>query len=310
MRPIAITAFILGVLALPLAGTAAVFNPAQVAADATWVVHVDVDALRASTFFQKAYAKAIESDRRVREGLDRVRKDLGLDVEKDLHGVTVYGRRLRSNEGVLLFNAAIDAKDLAAKAKYLPDYTSIAHGKHEIHRWTDAKGKSGEHAVHAVFYASDLVVFAVQAEELKTALDVLDGASPGLAKTSPLAVASPLGTGFTLRAAALAEAELPFKSPLVTQSESLRVSAGEHEGEVFFEASLGMRTAETAAQVKAIVDGLRAMVELQQGQDAMAIELIRAMQIIQQDKMVHVKFRAPAAALWAMFERQWDRRKR
>ncbi len=307
MRCAAVTAALLLGLAATL--SAAPVDFAQVAADAGWLAHLDVDGLRQATLFQKAYQRLVEDQPNVAKQLDALHALLAMDVRRDLHGMTLYGKRLGAAEGVLLVHADLDPKALAAKAQWLPEHKIIAYGAYELHTWADTDRKGPRRLLAGAFHRSTLVVFAPGVEELKAALDVLDGRSPRLAGDSPLAVAVPPNTALLARAIRLADAELPFKSPLVTQSETISIALGEHEGTWFGEARLTLKSAQTAEQIRAILEALRAMGELQADDDTEVKTLLRRFRVQPDDRTVIVEFRAPVEAVWSLVEREWNKNK-
>ena len=54
--------------------------------------------------------------------LDKLREKIGLDVCKDLHGVTAYGMEPGKHTGVLIVHAKVDQKLLLQKAEKAPDH--------------------------------------------------------------------------------------------------------------------------------------------------------------------------------------------
>jgi hypothetical protein len=296
------------VLILARAACAAPLDLKQVPADAAWVAHLDVDAMRTSTVLQRAYRKYIQPQKKAQRQLDNLRDRTGMDPRKDLHGLTAYGKRIGRNEGVLIVQAEVNQKLLLALVKLTPDHRSVGYGPYEIHTWTDAKGKKDQRTVSGAFYKPMVIVLAPSADEVKAALDVLDGKSPSLAgKPSPLAAPVPAGTAVMARAVGLAHAELPFKSPLVTQSETFSLVVGEHQAECFAEAKLATRSPELAAQVKAIAEGARAMAELQRSGEPATVNLIRRLQVKVTGKTVSVEFHAPADEVWTEVDKNWKR---
>ena len=83
----------------------------QVAGDAKWVGHVDVDAMRESKVVQNAYHRAQEKHPHMAMGFEFGSKMLGMDVRSDLHGITVYGKEVGKETGVMLVNAKVDREN-------------------------------------------------------------------------------------------------------------------------------------------------------------------------------------------------------
>ena len=96
MRLLKIASGLALVLGLAAAANAAPLDPKQVPAEAKWLMHVDVDAMRQATVVQKAWKKGLEMHKEAQQHLDKLKTAIGMDICKDLHGVTAYGRRSAS----------------------------------------------------------------------------------------------------------------------------------------------------------------------------------------------------------------------
>jgi hypothetical protein len=300
------------VLALGMAATAAAgpVDFKQVSAAAKWVVHFDVDAMRQSTLVQRTYEKCVGSfpnaEARLRETTDLV-EHLGIDLSRDLHGLTAYGMKVGELDGVFLVDANVDQKMLLEKADQAPDHKVTSHGAYQIHSWIDAQGKKHEHPMAGAFYKSSVLVFAPTAEQVAAALDVLDGKSPALAAApSPLAAAAPAGTMLLIRAIGLADAKLPWKSPLVTKSETLAIAIGEQDSKTLAEAALATKSPQTAEQVKSIIDGARSMAELQHGDDPDAVKVMKMFKVSMAGKAVKIEFSGPVDEVWGAMDKAID----
>ena len=271
----------------------------QVAADAKWLVHVDVDAMRTSVVVQKAYQKCMEMHKEAAEHLDKIHAMLGFDPRKDLHAVTAYGKDLDKNHGVLIVHADVDQKLLLEKAQKAPDHKVAKYGAYEIHSWTHKHGKASQ-AAFGSFFKSDVLVFAGSLEAIQAALDVLDGKSPGITdEKSPLAGHLSPGAIVIVRASAISP---EIKCPILKDADAFRVSLGENNGESFYRARLTMKTAEAAEQVKAVVEGFKAMVGLSHGSDALAMKLVGAIKVTTKESAVRVAWNAPADEVWTAIE--------
>lgn len=263
----------------------------QVSADAKWLAHIDFDAARTSKLAQKVYEaltsgdaarpltphEALLSRRSAEQTLEQIRRVFGIDLAKDLHGITFYGTRLVPESGVVIVRAELDRERLLGHVNRAPGHRTNSYGKHTLHSWTQAKGKEDEHTVTGCFHRPTVVVLGRDSEEIQAALDVLDGKSADLAGSdSALDADVPAGTMFEARVIELAAAKLPFKSPIVHQTEFLAIVLGEHNGEVFAQAKLVAKSAELAEQVRVAMEGLRALAELQGRANANALKILRA----------------------------------
>lgn len=280
---------------------------AHVGAEAGWLVHLDVDALRNASLFEKAFQRFLAERPQLEKQLDALSALLDLDVRRDLYGITAYGKRLAEHEGVVLVHARFKPEALQAKANWLPEHQTFRHGRFEIHTWMDAKGKPDQRRVAAAFFRDELLVFSPRVEDLKAGLDVLAGAAAGLPKDSPLAAPVPEGAALVARAIRLSSAPVSFKSPLVTQSEAFSLVMGESGGQVFAEAQLRMKSPDAAALVKEIVEGICAMAVLQWSDDPALAGLLRRFEVRQVQTQATAAFRAPADEVWREVDRQWSR---
>ena len=119
----------------------------QVPADAQWLVHVNVDAMRASTLVQKAWPKCMEMHKAAEQRLQSLRDKFGINVCKDLHGLTAYARELGKHTGVLIVHAKFDLKLAEATAAKTTDHKIVKFDAYELHSWTEKhhgqRGRSG-----------------------------------------------------------------------------------------------------------------------------------------------------------------------
>ena len=281
-------------------------NPKQVSADAKWLAHVDVDAMRASSVAQKAHQQCLKQCEDTEQHLAKFRKEWGMDPTKDLHGITFYGKQLKEHTGVVIVQANVDQDHLLAKVKDAPGHRAVTYGSHTLHAWTHRKGKKHEHTVVGCFHEPRVIVFGRTIVEVSAALDVLDGKASSLAGSNLIAEI-PDGTILLAGATGLDGAELPCKSPLVKQCEMLRMVLGEHGGESFVMAKLITKSDEVADQIKAIIEGVRAMASLQHGSDADAMKIVKALKVAVADKAVAVELRVSADEVWTHLRKVRDR---
>jgi hypothetical protein len=274
----------------------------NVPADAKWLVHVDVDAIRASTVAKQVWHKGLEMHKDAEKHLAQLHDRLGLDIRHDLHGVTLYGKKFVEHTGVAIVNAKMDQKLLLDKAAKAPDHKVTKFGSYDLHSWT-AKHHGHTRTVWGAFYKPDWLVFASSEGELKAALERLDGNGPELDKHSPLAGRVRPGATFLARAVGLAESDLPTRCVVAKQVESARVSMGEHEGESFFYAKIVFNSAETADQVRAVVEGFKALAGLHTGDDPQAKKLVDALHVTLRDRTLRLHWTAAAGDVWQQIEK-------
>ncbi|MEI8375081.1 MAG: hypothetical protein WCJ35_19845 [Planctomycetota bacterium] len=285
---------------LAAVGQAAPFDSKNVAADAKWVVHVDVDAVHDSLVVKKAFETCPLLKNDSGKHFDKIIEKFGVDPRKDLHGMTLYGRDTDKTHGVAIVFAKVNQKLLLEKAAHATDHKVAKHGEIDIHSWTQKCGPK-THTAAGAFYKPDVLVFAASVEGVAAAIDVLDGKSPGITDLK-----SPLGghvySGSILLARAIA-IRPETRCPVLKQAESFRVALGEHDGQSFYRAKLVMKSREAASQVKAINDGFQAMVSLKFSGDADVMKLIDGLQATVKGSTVRIRWDASADDVWTVAEK-------
>lgn len=260
-----------------------------------------MDALRASTVMQKAYQKCLDMHKDAEKKMDMVREMVGMDPRKDLHGVTAYGKDTNKEHGVLIVHADVNQKLLRERAAKAPDHRTTAYGSYELHSWTHKCWKKESRTVVGAFYRPNVMVFAGCGDAVKAALDVLDGKRPGITgRESPLAGRTLPGSILVGRASAI---DPRTQCPVLKQAESFRIALGESKGESFYRARLVMKSTEAVEQVKAIVEGFRALVSLQHGSDAQTMKLVNGLKVGSEGKKLNVRWSAAAGDVWAVAEK-------
>src|SRR5208283_2434536 len=125
---------------LAAVGQAAPLDSKNVSADAKWVVHVDVDAVRDSQVVQKAF-DTCPMLKDSGKHFEILREKIGLDLRTDLHGITLYGRDTEKTHGVAIVFATVNQKLLLEKAEKATDHKVTKHGSIDIHSWTQKGGR-------------------------------------------------------------------------------------------------------------------------------------------------------------------------
>jgi hypothetical protein len=202
---------------------------------------------------------------------------------------------------VAIIHAKVDQKLLLDMVKANPGYKVSAYGKHELHAWL----KDGTKPQNAAFFKPDMIVFGATADELKAALDVLDGTKPGVSgEGDPM----PPGLILVAKARDLSEANLHPESPLSKQIDSAVLMVGENQGELFVHASLNVKDAEIAKHIKAVADGVLSFATLAKIDDADAMKLIGAVKVTQADKSITVEGKTSVDLLWALLQKEIDKK--
>jgi hypothetical protein len=232
--------------------------------------------------------------------VDKLRVATGTDPLSALRGVTVFNTSFEANTGVIVVHAKVNKQRLIRLVESFPGHSTAAHGHYEVHSWTDAK--SGSRAAGAV-RGDDTVVVSQSESAVGAELDLLDGkgetlASMKSAATAPFKLAGPWQAGTTVVAAAagLASAKGPaIHSPILRQCDELSIAAGDHDGRAFVHARLLTQSPDVAAQVRSLVDGLKALGQLQSAQDPIVAKALAPMKVAADGSAVRIDWEAPSA---------------
>jgi hypothetical protein len=244
---------------------AAALDPSTVAADAKWIVHVDFDAMRESKVGQHAHGEILKHDL-AKTVLAMIKDSTGADLEKDLHGATVYGNGFKPHAGVLIVYADAEREKLVNLMKTRPDFKTSKEGDLELYSWTEAHSDR-HHEVVVAFPKKGTGVFAGSTDQVKAAIEVLNGKN-GLSSSSPLVGDSPKGTILKLSVVGINEAELPAKIDVLKKISRVSIVAGESDGTDFDHIRVVTTDADTAKEFKSIVEGFKAMADLHLSKEA------------------------------------------
>lgn len=274
-------------------------NLKQVSADAGWLGHVDFDALRNSTVVSKMVQRHLERHKETEAHLKLLEGLTELNLMTDLHGMTFYGKQLGKHSGVVIFHAKLNKALLQPWADRAPHREVSSYGPHSIQSWAH-KDHGHSHTVSLAWYGDNRIVLASGVDDLKAAIDVLDGKSASLGPDAPLAGNVPPGTTILFRARGISNIEC--KEPLVKQIDSFRWVAGEHNGESFSRWRLETNDAETAGSLKEVTEGLRALLALHYRNNETGKKLVNATRIKLDEKTLTVLWSAPADDVWTITE--------
>jgi hypothetical protein len=294
--PLAVAAFCLAVPA-----QAAPPNLKLIAADAKWAVHLDIEALLDSTLAEKAIDRWMEEENG-EFALKHVKRMFGVDLREDLKSITVYNTGFEEHEAVLLVNAAFDREKLTELAEDLPDHEVEEIGSTEVHTWTDKE--HGDRTVAGAFGGDDLLVIASSTKLMKEALAVIEGDEENLeGQSSSLTRELPEGAIFAAAVAGLSTADIPDKHKLPEGLDEVALAVGENAENTFVAGRIAAKNEETAANIKDLIEGARALVLLVHEVDDDAKEHFRDATIEQAGGVVEFEIRLPSDELWEAMQK-------
>ena len=178
-------------LTVLLAGTTAAqagnFRKDQVPATAKWVMHADCDAVKGTQM--GAYLLEKMQSEKANNKLAAVQAMFNFDPRKDLNGLTVFGEKQGRQDGVALVYGNFDEQRLVTLLKANDTYQAEAFGSRTIHSWVDPQSEgddAGGPRVYGCVAGKGLVVIGGSIDNVKAALDVVDGRKPSMKESSAL----------------------------------------------------------------------------------------------------------------------------
>ncbi len=271
---------------------AAPLDPSTISADAKWFVHVDVDAVHQSKVVQHIHEEVMKHDQ-AKKMLDKVKEMTGMDPEKDLHGVTVYGTKFEPHSGVLIVYAHADHKKIVALIERHDDVSTKKDGDVEMYRWTERHGGHG-HEVFVAFPKEGVAVAAGSEDELKSALAVLGGKN-GLSNGAALLGDDPKGSSVRIGISSLADVKVPKQAEVVKKITAIHIAMGENDGQDFDHIHVGTADEETAKQFKAIVEGFKAMAGMHVSDKPDLKKMIDGLKVNSSDKTLAIDWSGSSA---------------
>jgi len=227
---------------------AAEFDPARVAADAKWWLHLDAEAARDSEI-GAAVAERIEDEHGAK--LRALERMFSLHLVDDLAGVTLSGNGEESEDLVWL-EADFDRAHLEDIVAAADDYENDTVAGRTVHSWVDK-----EKPQNAVFLRGDLLVFSHSRERLVDALGAERDEDPVEAPEVEE------GTILLMGSARLGEMELEGEeSKLLGRFESLDLALFENDERVHARIEAAPDRALTAELAAKVLEGIIALGQL------------------------------------------------
>jgi len=288
------------------AGFAAPMERKDVTTDPALLAHVDVDALK-----NTSVGKAILADPDVQTKLDGVEAAFNFDLRKDLHGFTIYTTTEHSQAPALIVYADFDPDRLVKLAKTFPGYEAETNGGRVLHSWNnDKKNDDDSPRIHAAI-AGHRVVFGKSKDALTHALDVIEGKADSL-KDAKLLLPKKDGDLVVIEGC-LHKFDVGDNNPasaVFQQSKTVRFQLAESGEKVGAKVSFQAKDEDAATQVAAMVNGLLALVKIQQDKgDPNLIKLANAIEVKQDGATVTLGLSEPSAELIQMIKKGAEEKK-
>lgn len=225
-----------------------------------WLVHFDIDGIRdskvAATLFSEVWVNHPE-----RPKIESIAGLAGVNLTKDLHGVTFVGTAFDSKSGAVIVHCDMNPALLVALISGEKTYQKVDRQSVVLHQWIDHSDSS---QVTGCFLDQTHLVLGKDVETVEAIIDRYRQKS----SQPPVGFyATRSGTYLQIHANTFQKLPVPFMSPLVRRSRRLTAMLGEHSGQVFVQASFEVEGAEIALDLRDAIAGLVAIGKLHYADD-------------------------------------------
>ncbi len=292
----------LGVLFASTAARADVFDPKQVPADAKWMIHIDVDALRNSPAWEILNAKIKQSP--ANDQIGQIELLSGMRFPEDLHDATAYGLTFTPTDAVVLVHAKVERLQIEQLLAQAPGYDSEKYNDHDLDTWTDDKGEQ----LYGAFVNDTLIAIGHDKDSIKKALDVLDGKGNPAKTGDAVAPAVKPGVAIVVACTDLANLKGKAQSPVFTFLQSGWITLTPGEKAIAVDAQSIAKTPQDAEKSKQALVGIKAFVDLAAAKDnpdhkaKIASKALNDLNVTVQDKTIIGQMNVPYDVLRELLE--------
>ncbi len=281
------TLFSIVALALSLATSqAAKIDKANISKDTKFVVHLDLDAFRASKIGITLLEKIREDEGRKK--LDALVEIIGFDPLTAIHGATMFGTG-EEDDGIIVMKHKADNAKLLAFMKLDEHYRKTEHGKHEIHGAGDrGDGKRG----YVSFVNATTAVLAANRELAAEGIDLVNGKGAAKQIPSSLVSAGKKATNAFITAFANIES---LKGQIDDENfrqmvKQAALVMGESDGKLILSLAVDTYDADTAEQLEAMVNGLIGFARLGQEENPEIKDILKGLKVTRDKVTVSIHF--------------------
>lgn len=270
-------------------------DKSAVPADAKWVLHLDMEAFRATK--TGAYVTENILEKKLAAAKEKIKTNLSLSF-LNTSGITIYGRRFNQpgeREGILLIKTTADLKKdldalmgLAALSNDGKKITRVQENPFVLYNLDDR--------AYVALDVGGTAVLAKTKAEVESACDVLLKKEENLSANASFSrIATGDGAFFFLGAVqGLTDAPVPPNAQVLKETDGGRLILGEKEDKVFADLLLQGKTAEAAMKIQQIFQGLVALGSLNTEKKDLN-DLANAAKVTADGQEVRVKLEFPVS---------------
>lgn len=286
--------------ALAASVAAGPLQPRDIAAEAKWVAHLDIERFKETDLGRLIGAGLL--DKQLAKPVADLKRELNFDLDwRRIRSLTVYGTNMKKKpdaNAVLIIRSDLDIKDAVEDAIEKLALAGVQESKrlrriegtdHDLY----ALGDKG----FAALLADNTVVAGREREQVEAAVKVLRGDSVNLASTRKLAD-FPAGKAdflfFGVLEAPANEMTLPPQAAALKTITGGRLGLSEESSNLAASLALKARSTESATQLQQSVQGLMALVALSKPDDERVQELVRSARVHSNESVVTVGLHYPS----------------
>ncbi|OGV69506.1 MAG: hypothetical protein A2283_09545 [Lentisphaerae bacterium RIFOXYA12_FULL_48_11] len=274
-------------------------NKSEISSTAKWAIHLDAEKFLASKIGRMFIDESANAD--LKKGLDVLRATIHFDPLKDVKSVTLYGDSYKKDGGVAVLKVRPNAEAANAVEKIIilsKTHEQISFGSRVIHKWIDEKKQKPS---VLCFYSPEVTVAGGDVNQVKVAIDLLDGKKDGGKDNT--GVMMPDADGFIVACARKDEGkEGPANATVLKNAEWLTVFVRNTGENVDIEAKLGANSEENAKQIEQMVRGIAAFLALSAEQNEAAADIGKALSVNIDKCTVGVNFTYGAEQLYKLIK--------
>ena len=282
------TLFSMVALAMSVAAVqAAKIDKANISNDAKFVVHLDLDAFRAS----KIGITLLEKIRKDEGGekLNALAELIGFDPLSAIHGATMFGNGEEDN-GILVVKHKADNTKLLAFMKLDEHYRKTEHGKHEIHGAGDrGDGKRG----YVSFVNATTAVLAASRELAAEGIDLVNGKGAAVKQipTSLVSADKKAKNAFLVAYANVEDLKEHIDNETVNQmAKRVAFVMGESDEKFILSISVDALDADAAENMENMVNGLIGFARLSQDENPEVKDILKGLKVTRNEATVSIRF--------------------
>ena len=293
------TLFSIVALALSLAtGQAATIDKANISKDTKFVVHLDLDAFRASKIGITLLEKIREDEGR--EKLDALVEIIGFDPLTAIHGATMFGTG-EEDDGIIVMKHKADNAKLLAFMKLDEHYRKTEHGKHEIHGVGDrSDGERG----YISFVNDTTAVLAPSRELVGVGIDLVNGKGAAIKVPSSLQSAGKKTKNAFLVAYANVEDLKDYidNESVNKMAKRAALSLGESDEKLILSISVDALDTDAAENMETMVNGLIGFAKLSQNENPEVKDILKGLKVTRNEANVSVHFSVGVDKLFELID--------